>query len=159
MNQEELAKEFAITAHGNQKYGDQPYIVHLEAVNKIITKFNLDYLLVASWLHDIIEDTDTTKETIENKFGKEVFNLVWAVSGEGKNRKERNASVYLKLKQLPKAVNLKLADRIANCQSSKQYNQKLFQMYQKEYPTFKAQLQEFGNKDMWDMLDQILLTK
>lgn len=30
------ARDFAIIAHGNQKYGDQPYVVHLDEVFNVL---------------------------------------------------------------------------------------------------------------------------
>ncbi|MFA6234650.1 MAG: hypothetical protein WC824_10770, partial [Bacteroidota bacterium] len=53
------AREFAIKAHGDQKYGDQPYVVHLDAVKDLVLGYNCDNLRRATdgaFLHDILED-------------------------------------------------------------------------------------------------------
>ena len=66
-NKERLqkAKEFAVKAHGQQMYGDKPYVVHLEHVHEVMKqhRHNSSAILVqmAGWLHDVLEDTATTK--------------------------------------------------------------------------------------------------
>lgn len=156
---EARAKEFAITAHGEQKYGDEPYVVHLEAVRKVLADFAIekgDDLAVAAWLHDVIEDTSVTRQEIEREFGADVAALVWAVTGVGKNRKERSQSAYLKMQALPQAVTLKLADRIANCEASARNNPSLLTMYRNELPDFASALAGLGDPSMWTRLRRVL---
>jgi guanosine-3',5'-bis(diphosphate) 3'-pyrophosphohydrolase len=156
---EERAKEFAIKAHGEQKYGDEPYVVHLEAVRKVLADFGIekgDDVAVAAWLHDVVEDTSVTREEIEKEFGAEVSALVWAVTGVGQNRKERSASAYLKMQALPQAVTLKLADRIANCEASSRNNPSLLTMYRNELPAFTSALAGLGAPAMWTRLRRVL---
>lgn len=65
------AREFAIQYHGDQKYGDKPYVHHLDCVfNKLDCSFpyNEKYGCVA-YLHDILEDTDCEYEDLEKNFG------------------------------------------------------------------------------------------
>ena len=59
------AREFAAHAHGNQRYGDGPYVEHLAKVVAVLTDFGYqgDYLC-AGWLHDVVEDTCTTLDDI-----------------------------------------------------------------------------------------------
>jgi guanosine-3',5'-bis(diphosphate) 3'-pyrophosphohydrolase len=167
---EERAKEFAIKAHGEQKYGDEPYVVHLEAVRKVLADFGIPSrseaeasgtekggdVAVAAWLHDVVEDTSVTREEIEKEFGADVSALVWAVTGVGKNRKERSQSAYLKMQALPAAVTLKLADRIANCEASARNNPSLLSMYRNELPDFAAALAGLGEPAMWTRLRRVL---
>jgi guanosine-3',5'-bis(diphosphate) 3'-pyrophosphohydrolase len=59
------AAEFAARAHRGQMYGAQPYARHLSDVT-VILRFRMDRpvnttLLSAGWLHDVLEDTDTTR--------------------------------------------------------------------------------------------------
>src|SRR5208282_609290 len=93
------AREFAIEEHGDQKYGTEPYCVHLQDVHDIALEFGLDGdYLPASWLHDIVEDTKKSKivmvAEIHRRFGESVKELVWAVSGIGSNRSARNADAH-----------------------------------------------------------------
>jgi (p)ppGpp synthase/HD superfamily hydrolase len=73
------AIHFASIAHKDQKRSvlDYPYITHPLAVLFLISQFTKDEdALVASVLHDTVEDTETTLEDIESKFGKKVRDIV-----------------------------------------------------------------------------------
>ena len=84
LNPEKLNKayNFAIKAHENQKRdsGD-PYSNHPIAVASILTELKLDSATIATGLlHDTIEDTHATYETIKKEFGQEVADLVDGVT-------------------------------------------------------------------------------
>jgi len=84
LNPEKLNKayNFAVKAHKNQKRdsGD-PYSNHPIAVASILTELKLDSATIATGLlHDTIEDTHATYETIKNEFGLEVADLVDGVT-------------------------------------------------------------------------------
>ncbi len=134
----EKAFVFAERAHGSQKYGDKPYIYHLAAVVRILREFGYEEetILAAGWLHDVVEDTKVTRDDVDAEFGQEVADLVWAVTGVGENRKARNRSIHEKIMAYPKAAIIKTADRIANVESSKIWQPRLFAMYQKEGQSF-----------------------
>lgn len=130
------AKEFALAAHGSQKYGDLPYEVHLAAVAAILGEIAPD-LVPDGWLHDVLEDTSVTGDELAREFGEPVKGRVWACSGEGKNRRERNASIKAKLAMYPDAAIVKMADRLANMSASRSNPDKR-RMYLREYPEFRA---------------------
>jgi (p)ppGpp synthase/HD superfamily hydrolase len=149
---EERARSFASEKHAAQRYGEQPYVVHLAAVRAVLAAFGHGgALAVAAWLHDVVEDTDVSRDEVCAAFGEEVAALVWAVTGVGANRKERNASAYEKIRQLPAAATLKLADRIANVEASQTQPDKLA-MYRKEWSAFSAALAGLGDERMWRRL-------
>lgn len=158
------AREFAIKAHGDQRYGNLPYEAHLHDVRMVIIRFALNLangtlsdLLNAAWLHDVMEDTPIKLSSIIQQFGTEVARMVWAVTGIGANRKERNASAYRKIREygLP-AVILKLADRIANTEHSITHQTRHLEMYRREFPEFEAALYRAGEADaMWAHLRAI----
>ncbi len=161
---EQLAREFAIKAHGDQKYGDQPYVTHLAAVRDALIEFGCAERthLIAAWLHDTIEDTDVTYEEIDRNFGTEMARYVWAVTGTGKTRAMRNSDAYQKMRWCPEAILIKLADRIANMRASKASKPELFKMYQSEYPAFRDTLRPVTrsaevvcSEAMWRALDQL----
>lgn len=60
------ARKFAVEAHGDQRYGDEPYVVHLDHVLAVLQRFGIEGedILVAGLLHDTIEDTNVTQEQI-----------------------------------------------------------------------------------------------
>jgi guanosine-3',5'-bis(diphosphate) 3'-pyrophosphohydrolase len=151
---EAAACAFAVERHGGQRYGDAPYVVHLEAVRAVLADFGLGGALgVAAWLHDVIEDTPTSQAELEGHFGAEVAALVWAVTGEGRNRRERARSMYAKIGALPAAAPLKLADRIANVEASRSRPDKLA-LYRAEREGFRAALGAFGDPTMWARLER-----
>mgnify|MGYP001567422829 CR=1 FL=1 len=91
MTTEDQAREFAEKQHAGQLYGTEPYAVHLAAVRAVLASIDAPpHLCVAAWLHDTVEDTDTTPRELEERFGADVAAVVWAVSGFGPNRKGRN---------------------------------------------------------------------
>ena len=84
LNPEKLNKayHFAVKAHKNQKrYSGDPYSNHPIAVANILTELKLDSATITTGLlHDTIEDTHATYETIKNEFGQEIADLVDGVT-------------------------------------------------------------------------------
>jgi (p)ppGpp synthase/HD superfamily hydrolase len=156
------ARTFAIEHHGEQKYGDEPYSVHLDAVESVLVEFNhiTSVLRASAWLHDVIEDTDVSQADIDIEFPGYVALIVGAVTSEpGKNRRERNIKTYPKIAKYPEAILVKLADRIANvrnCIATR--NKGLMEMYTKEYPSFRNALwsENKDTKEMWWYLDFLM---
>ena len=72
------ALAFAKKAHQGQfRKSGEPYIIHpilVSAITAAIT--NDEAMVIAALLHDVVEDTDTTVEEIEELFGKDVAHLV-----------------------------------------------------------------------------------
>lgn len=155
----EDVKKFAMERHGDQKYSDGPYSIHLSAVSAVLSRFGIvdESLHKAAWLHDVVEDTPTKIEEVKALFGEAVADLVHRVTNEpGKNRKERHENTYPKIFASDDAITLKLADRIANTEQSIKDNGDLLEMYKKEYPDFKYMLFKPGSHDeMWRHLDKI----
>ncbi len=78
---------FATEAHSGafRKGGKTPYVVHPMEVAAIASGMTDDLeVLAAAVLHDVIEDTPTTAEELENEFGKRVADLVLADSEDKK---------------------------------------------------------------------------
>lgn len=157
--------EFATERHAGQKYGERDYVsshlAEVAALVAVIARGDAD-LETAAWLHDVVEDTSTTLDEVRTLFGDGVATLVWAVtSAGGKNRKERNAATYPKIREAgSRAVVLKLCDRISNveaCWASK--DAKLF-MYQREYRDFRHALRREEDGPavlaLWKRLDNLL---
>lgn len=156
------AKKFAIEHHGSQQYGIFPYSKHLQDVDNVMIRFGLIHeieLRAAAWLHDILEDTTTVKLVdVQQKFGTEVANLVYAVTDAlGRNRKERKQLMYEKLKLYQSAFPIKLADRIANIEWCLLTNISLLRMYLKEHKEFEGHLRDGAtNIIMWNHLDYLV---
>lgn len=114
-----ISKQFAIEKHKN-RYGEFPYIYHLDKVNEIIQRFGFTrpdekYLTDCAYLHDILEDTNATPDEIVSKFSANVLKIVKNLTDEpGENRKIRKERTYPKIKGKHDETIIKLADRIAN---------------------------------------------
>ena len=126
LNSESLNKayNFALEAHQNQKREEGvPYIIHPVEVAKILTDLKLDSATITTGLlHDTIEDTKVTYESVKKEFGEEVANLVEGVTKisalENKASADSKAENFRKLilatsKDI-RVLLVKLADRLHN---------------------------------------------
>jgi guanosine-3',5'-bis(diphosphate) 3'-pyrophosphohydrolase len=86
------AYTFAKIKHADQKrLSGESYIIHPLSVANILSEINLDEeTICAAILHDVVEDTDVSKEEIANEFGEEIANMVDGVT------KLRKTSIYYK---------------------------------------------------------------
>jgi (p)ppGpp synthase/HD superfamily hydrolase len=162
MNVADKAKEFAIAKHGAQKYGEHPYSYHLDRVSQLLAEFGYaadEAIAAAAWLHDTLEDTEVQYEELVSDFGREVADIVFAVTNEpGRKRVDRFRSTALKIQSNKKALIVKLADRIANTEASLETNPKLYKMYVKEFPMFKGLLYDAQDVELlplWNRLEQL----
>ena len=142
MNTIEKAREFAARCHGVQLYGKVPYIKHLEDVYRIAKSITTnENIHIAAFLHDVIEDTKCTYQDVVAKFGKEVAELVYAVTDEiGRNRVERKEKTYPKIAESADAITLKICDRLANFEAAHDNNYNKYEMYSEEHFEFCVEL-------------------
>lgn len=78
-----IAYDFANEKHKGQKrkYSNENYITHPVQVMEILRKLTDDEdVLCAALLHDVLEDTDTTRESIIKWFGMRVLSIVEEVT-------------------------------------------------------------------------------
>ncbi len=126
LNPETLDKayNFAIKAHENQKRdsGD-PYVIHPVAVANILTELKLDSATIATGLlHDTIEDTHATYQTIRSEFGQEVADLVEGVTkisvfenqALSNSKAENFRKLILATSKDIRVLLVKIADRLHN---------------------------------------------
>ena len=126
LNPETLNKayDFALKVHHDQKrHSGDPYVIHPLAVASILAELKLDSATIATGLlHDTIEDTHATYDTIKNEFGQEVADLVDGVTKisvfENQARENSKAENFRKLilatsKDI-RVLLVKLADRLHN---------------------------------------------
>ena len=149
-----------------------PYRFHLEMVDNVAEQFEHllddkhDYFTgeeigykgvnmislrqvcrIATYAHELIEDTRTSYNDVKNQLGHEVAEVAYALTNEkGKTRSERaNDAYYEGIRNTPGAVFVKLCDRIANVQYSKMTKSRMFEMYKKENEHFMSMLSWFPN--------------
>jgi (p)ppGpp synthase/HD superfamily hydrolase len=114
------AREFAARAHATQtrRFSGLPYVVHLDAVVAILRSHGIEapHVLAAAYLHDTVEDTDTTMQHVLDSFGDEIAQLVyWLTDAEQGKRRIRKMMSAWRLGGAPfDAKLIKLADFIDN---------------------------------------------
>ncbi|HSF47006.1 MAG TPA: bifunctional (p)ppGpp synthetase/guanosine-3',5'-bis(diphosphate) 3'-pyrophosphohydrolase [Burkholderiales bacterium] len=120
----QTAYALANEAHrGQRRMTGDPYISHPLAVAHILAQWRMDVqALCAALLHDVMEDTRTTKPEIAEKFGKAVAELVDGVSKldkiESQSQEEAQAENFRKMllamARDVRVILIKLADRLHN---------------------------------------------
>jgi len=118
------AYEYAYKKHfGVKRISGDDYIIHPLNVAMILTDINADAsCLAAALLHDVVEDTDTSKETIADLFGSEVSLLVDGVtkinklhfSNAGEQMAANQRKILVGLSEDVRVIIIKLADRLHN---------------------------------------------
>ncbi len=109
--------------HGQQRASGEPYLSHPLEVAHLLVGFRMDVTTVtAGLLHDVLEDTQATKDQLSEEFGAEIAELVDGVTKIGKlafsSREERQAENFRKMlvamaRDL-RVLMIKLADRLHN---------------------------------------------
>src|SRR5260370_1379764 len=117
-----LPAHFPARPHpGQQRKGgrNEPYASHLAAVANLLsiaTDGTDAELVAAGWLHDTIEDTETTREELAQKLGERVAALVIEVTDDMTLPKEerRQRQIVDAPRKSPGAKLIKTADKISN---------------------------------------------
>lgn len=137
----ELAQNFARQKHTGQKrkYTGEPYINHCRSVaNQVAMVTTNEDMISAAWLHDTLEDTETTAMELEELFGPRVAKLVGELtdhytSPSHGNRAERKQKECERLSKIsPEAQTIKLADLIDNTKSIVERDLEFAKVYLKE---------------------------
>ena len=115
---------YATVKHGSQKrHSGDPYFAHPIQVAGILTEYKLDAAtIVAGLLHDTIEDTDATRDEIQQKFGGQIADLVEGVTKlsqlemqSEENKQAQNLQKFiLAMSRDVRVLIVKLADRLHN---------------------------------------------
>ncbi len=119
------AYDFSAAAHeGQKRQTGEPYFIHPCAVVNILVDLGFDDVstLVAAFLHDILEDTPVTSDELEQKFGKEVLELVEGVTKLDKikfvsaedEQAENLRKMFFAMAKDYRVIIIKLADRLHN---------------------------------------------
>jgi len=118
------AYEIARRLHDGQfRKSGEPYIIHPVAVAKILAKFGMDNeTVIAGLLHDVVEDTDYTRDQLVEDFDEKIADLVDGVTKLGNisydsseaAQAENFRKMFLAMSKDIRVLIVKLADRLHN---------------------------------------------
>lgn len=169
-------RDFVKNAHDGQKrYGDMDFVVHPYFVGTFIMLHKRDYnltndMVIAGYLHDVIEDTEYDYDHLLNKYGETVADLVLELtSDEVEYPPKSNPNFHkIKAKYLTDKMNvmsddafsIKLVDRFHNVISAKRTRKNFHQRYGFQTRSILNNLYIRNNKfhvymieKIWDELD------
>ena len=128
----EEAYQFSSTAHQGQfRKSGLPYISHPVAVAEIVADWQLDaQAVMAALLHDVMEDTEVSKQQITERFGKPVAELVDGLSkldriefqSQADAQAENFRKMLLAMARDVRVILIKLADRLHNMRTLEAVN-------------------------------------
>jgi len=124
----EKALKFASEKHeGRKRFSGEDYIIHPYAVAKILADLKADdTTVVCGFLHDCLDDTDTTEKEIKENFGESVLKILVGVSKINDIKRayylhgdqlEKLRSIFLAMGSDTRVAFVKLADRLHNIQT------------------------------------------
>ncbi|QWE07487.1 bifunctional (p)ppGpp synthetase/guanosine-3',5'-bis(diphosphate) 3'-pyrophosphohydrolase [Polynucleobacter sp. JS-JIR-5-A7] len=118
------AFQFSDAAHlGQYRHSGEPYITHPVAVAELCATWRLDApSIMAALLHDVIEDTGSTKADLVEKFGTKVAELVEGLTKLDKLEFQSHAEaqaesfrkMFMAMARDVRVILVKLADRTHN---------------------------------------------
>lgn len=158
-----LAYLFAKWAHRNQKrkYTGAPYIEHPVEVMRLVASVpHSEDMLVASLLHDVVEDCGVRFNTIGLLFGQRVEKMVWYLTDPPKsaffNRAARKANDRWRLSLAsPETQTIKLADLISNTSTITMHDPKFAKVYLGEKEEL-LKVMVRGNSELYKLAREVV---
>lgn len=171
---------FATKAHSGttRKGTNVPYIVHpIEAAAIVSSMTDDEEVIAAAVLHDVIEDTEATREDLLARFGRRITDLVMDES-EDKRRnfpaeltwktRKQETITFLETRADTDAKMLALADKLANLRAIyrdqciigdkvwERFNEKDKNMHAWMYRSIAKALEELRNHPMWQEYNRLV---
>lgn len=121
------AYDFAKKSHlEHQRLSGEPYLIHPLAVANILADIEQDpKVIIAGFLHDVIEDAGVTRQDLEKMFDKEIAKLVEGVTKLSQfsfvsreiQQAENFRKMFIAMGEDFRIIIIKLADRLHNMQT------------------------------------------
>ena len=138
-----LAKQLSRHFHKDQKYGEHDYFeYHVLGVLKTLYRVSKEHpteeMVVVALLHDVLEDTECTWDTIQNIFGSDIADYVSCLSyikGYDKDQYLKDVSIYpvtRMVKYADSLFNYNECIKDGNLKRAKKYKHNLDVLYSKE---------------------------
>ena len=133
------AQGFAKNKHSSQlDDSGKPYFTHLEQVVSILKQVTDDEdIICAAYLHDTLEDTETTVKELVTKFGERIANLVCEMTHAGKKDEH---GYYFPLLKSREAILIKFADRLSNLSRMESWDAKRQEQYLRKSKFWKSEV-------------------
>ena len=143
----ERATRIAVEAHKGQvrKADGLPYIIHPFMVALKLAKYHFpDTVVAAALVHDVLEDTNFSPETLQKELGKEVFTIVQAVThNDTLPWKEKKKQYIASVRRGPEGAKaVATADKIHNLES-------LLLAYQQQGPSLWKKFNRGREEKLW----------
>ncbi len=161
------ALKFSNNAHKHQtRHSGDPFVTHPIEVAKILTSIKLDASSIAAGLlHDTVEDTEITNESIQNAFGDQISQLVQGLTKINKFSLKANKlklgenyrKLLLAATEDLRVILVKLADRLHNMRTIefiKDENKKIITSME-TLEVFSPLAQRLGMKEWQDELEDL----
>lgn len=129
LNRIREAYDFAEQAHhGQVRKSGEPYILHPLAVAEILVNMQMDVTsMIAALLHDVVEDTTVSLDTVKEQFGSTCSVLVDGLTklekiqfkSKEEQQNENYRKMFVAMAQDIRVILIKLADRLHNMRTLK----------------------------------------
>lgn len=154
------ARELAFAYHKNQMYGSRPYSYHLQKVvniarfySSLVPKEDLEDVICAAYLHDILEDTLCTQDEILRALNPRILLLIKLLTKNGSDPE----SYFNQVAQDDLAIYIKLCDRYANVLACVYDGEdKKLAKYKEQNPMFNRILLRNNYKPIFEWIESYL---
>ena len=163
------ARYFATAAHAavgqKRKYSDDDYIVHPIRVANLVKQYGgTEDMIAAAYLHDVVEDTDVTMDTITSLFGSVVAKYVSDLTDVSKpsdgNREARKTIDRLHTADASAdAQFIKCADIIDNAYDIADHDPSFWRVYQREMSLLLDEMSRVRGTVIWNQAQQAIAQK